>query len=94
MVAADEAYRIGLVDRVVAADALVPEAHRVAADLAAKPPVALRQAKRTTAMAAEALLAAGCRLEIEAFGLTFGTEDRVEGLKAFLAKRPPAWKGR
>jgi enoyl-CoA hydratase len=94
MVNADEAYRIGLVDRVVAAGAVVSEAQRLAADLAAKPPVALRQAKRTTAMAAEALLAAGCRLETEAFGVTFASEDRVEGLKAFLAKRPPAWKGR
>jgi enoyl-CoA hydratase len=94
MVNADEAYRIGLVDRVVAAGTALAEAQRIAADLAAKPPVALRQAKRTTAMAAEALLAAGCRLEIEAFAVTFASEDRVEGLKAFLDKRPPAWKGR
>jgi enoyl-CoA hydratase len=70
------------------------EAARVAAELAAKPPVALAQAKRATAVAADADLETGCRYEVEAFAVTFASEDRVEGLTAFLEKRPPVWKGR
>src|SRR5437867_1993560 len=62
--------------------------------VAAKAPVALAQAKRATAIAADADLETGCRFEVEAFGVTFATGDRVEGLKAFLEKRTPAWKGR
>ena len=45
-------------------------------------------------MAADADIATGCRYEIEAFAVTFASEDRVEGLRAFLDKRPPSWKGR
>ncbi|HEV7732562.1 MAG TPA: enoyl-CoA hydratase-related protein [Candidatus Binatia bacterium] len=94
MVHADEALRIGLVNRVVADDQLAAEAATLAAELATRAPVALRQAKRATRASAEATLAPGLRYEVEAFGVTFGTEDRVEGLTAFLEKRPPAWKGR
>jgi enoyl-CoA hydratase len=94
MVGADEALRVGLVNRVVPPDRLVEEATRLAADLAAKPPVALAQAKRATAVAADADLETGCRYEVEAFGVTFATEDRIEGLKAFMDKRRPAWKGK
>ena len=50
--------------------------------------------KRATAVAPDAALETGCRYEVEAFAVTFATEDRVEGLKAFLDKRPAAWKGR
>jgi enoyl-CoA hydratase len=90
----DEALRIGLVDRVVPAERLAEEAAALAAELAAKAPIALRQAKRATAIAADADLETGCRYEVEAFAVTFATDDRVEGLRAFLEKRPPAWKGR
>jgi enoyl-CoA hydratase len=93
-VGAEEALRIGLVDRVVASDRLADEAAALAAELAAKAPVALAEAKRVTAIAPDADLTTGCRYETEAFAVTFATEDRVEGLKAFLEKRRPAWKGR
>jgi enoyl-CoA hydratase/carnithine racemase len=66
----------------------------LAAELAGRAPVALRQAKRATAVAVDADRQTGCRFETEAFGLTFATEDRVEGLRAFIDKRPPVWKGR
>ena len=94
MIPADEALRLGLVNRVVPHERLAEEAARLAADLAARAPVALAQAKRATAVAADADLGAGCGYEVEAFGVTFATDDRVEGLKAFLEKRTPAWKGR
>ena len=73
---------------------LAEEAAKLAAELAAKAPVALAQAKRATAIAADADLETGCRFEVEAFGVTFATGDRVEGLKAFLEKRTPSWMGR
>ncbi|MFN8545679.1 MAG: enoyl-CoA hydratase-related protein [Candidatus Binatia bacterium] len=94
MIRAEEAHAIGLVDRVVPAAELAMEAAKLAAELAEKAPVALRQAKRATRAAVEGVLAAGCEYEIEAFGVTFASEDRVEGTRAFLEKRPAAWKGR
>jgi len=94
VVTADEALRMGLVDRVVPAAELPGHAAALAAELAARAPVALRQAKRATHAAVEGPLAAGLAHEVEAFGVVFASDDRVEGLRAFLDKRPPAWKGR
>src|SRR6058998_3813092 len=80
IVASEEALRVGLANRVVPHERLAEEAAQLAADLAGKAPVALAQAKRATAVAADADLETGCRFEVEAFGVTFATEDRVEGL--------------
>jgi enoyl-CoA hydratase len=91
---AADAHRIGLVDRVVAPTELAAEVAKVAAELAAKAPVALRQAKRAVQAATEATLATGLRFEAEAFGVAFASDDRIEGLRAFLDRRPPVWKGR
>jgi enoyl-CoA hydratase/carnithine racemase len=85
---------MGLVDRVVPAAELDAHAAALAAELAARAPVALRQAKRATRAAMEGPLAAGLAQEVEAFGVVFASEDRREGLRAFLDKRRPAWKGR
>jgi len=93
-ISAEEALRIGLVDRVVPVDRVRAEAAALAAELAGKPPVALRLAKRATAIAPDVDGATGCRYEVEAFGVAFATEDRVEGLGAFRGKRVPSWKGR
>jgi enoyl-CoA hydratase len=76
------------------ARALPAAANELAEELARKAPVALRQAKRATAMALEKDTPAGCRVEVEAFAQTFASDDRVEGLRAFLEKRNPAWRGR
>ncbi len=94
MVGAADALRLGIVDRVVPADRLAAAAGELASQLAQRAPLALRQAKRATRAAVESTLEAGLRLEIEAFAATFASEDRVEGLRAFLEKRPPRWKGR
>jgi enoyl-CoA hydratase len=94
VIAAHEALALGIVERVVPDAALADEAQALAAALAARAPIALREAKRATRAAAEALLAPGLRYEVEAFAVAFATEDRIEGLRAFLEKRQPDWKGR
>ena len=91
---AEDALRMGLVTRVVQPEALPAAARDLAEELARKAPVALRQAKKATAIALEKDTPAGCRAEVEAFAQTFASEDRVEGLRAFLDKRDPAWRGR
>lgn len=94
MVGAAEALRLGIVDRVVPDDRLADEAAALARELALRAPVALRQAKRATRAAVETDLASGLRYEVEAFATVFATDDRSEGLRAFLEKRPPRWTGR
>jgi enoyl-CoA hydratase len=94
VIGAPEALDLGIVDRVVPGDRLADEAGAFARELAARAPVALRQAKRATRAAVETSLAAGLRLEVEAFAAAFASDDRVEGLRAFLEKRTPQWKGR
>jgi enoyl-CoA hydratase len=93
MIGADEALRLGLADRVVPLAELMPEAQKLAATLAAKAPVALQQAKAAINVGNEVDLQDGCRYESEAFAVTFGSEDRSEGMRAFLDKRRPAFKG-
>ena len=94
MVGAAEALRLGIVDRVVPDDLVADEAAALARELALRAPVALRQAKRATRAAVETDLASGLRYEVEAFATVFATDDRSEGLRAFLEKRPPRWTGR
>jgi enoyl-CoA hydratase len=93
-VTAEEALRLGLVNRVLPSGELLPEAQKLAATLAGKAPVALQQAKTAINVGADVDLADGCRYEAEAFGVAFGSEDRIEGLRAFLDKRRPIFKGR
>jgi enoyl-CoA hydratase len=90
-VSAQEALRIGLVEKVVPPERLMDE---VATKLAAKPPIAIALAKQAIAMGMETGLEDGCIHEISLFGLSCATEDRVEGTSAFLEKRQPEFKGR
>jgi enoyl-CoA hydratase len=94
MVDAHEALRLGLVNRVVAAEALMPEVQKLASALAAKAPVALQQAKAAVNIGGDIDLRDGCRYEAEAFAVAFGSEDRVEGMRAFREKRRPTFRGR
>ena len=93
-IVAEDALRMGLVTRVVQPETLPAEAQDLAEELARKAPLALRQAKLATAVAVETDTGTGCRYEVEAFAVTFASDDRVEGLRAFLEKRNPAWRGR
>jgi len=93
-ITAAEAYRIGLVDRVVPAADLLAEATALAATLAGKAPVAVAAIKQAIDVGAGGTLADGLAYEAAQFGLVFDTQDRVEGVNAFLEKRPPTWQGR
>ena len=91
---ADEALRIGLVERVVPTGEALKAATELACAIAAKAPVALRYAKEAVVKGLELPLADGLRLEGDLSTLLRTTEDRVEGAKAFLEKRAPRWTGR
>jgi len=93
MVDAAEGLRLGLVDRVVAPDQLIEQARAFAASLAEKAPIALRQAKAAVNVGTDVDLASGCAYEAEGFGVAFASEDRREGMQAFLQKRRPTFKG-
>ncbi len=94
MIDAETARQWGLVNRVVKPEALLAEAAKLAAMLAAKPRVALAQAKMAIGHGLDLDLENGLRLEAEAFAVTFSTEDRTEGMAAFLGKRPAKFSGR
>jgi enoyl-CoA hydratase len=91
---ADEALRIGLVERVVPSGEALKTATELARTMAAKAPVALRYAKEAVVKGLELPLADGLRLEGDLSTLLRTTEDRLEGAKAFLEKRAPRWTGR
>ncbi|MES1246496.1 MAG: enoyl-CoA hydratase-related protein [Actinomycetota bacterium] len=94
MLSAREALDFGLVARVVAREAWLTEATRVAHAIAAKSPVAVRLAKEAVDKAFEAPLAVGVEFERRAFYLARASEDATEGLNAFVEKRPPRFEGR
>jgi len=91
---ADEARAHGLVARVVAREAWLEEAKRVAREIAAKSPVAVRLAKEAVDKAFDAPLSVGLEFERRAFYLARASEDASEGLTAFTEKRKPDFKGR
>jgi enoyl-CoA hydratase len=91
---AGEALDAGLVARVVAKEAWLEEAKRVARDIAAKGPVATRLAKEAVDRAFESSLSIGLDYERRALYLAFASEDAKEGLTAFTEKRKPDFRGR
>jgi len=91
---AREAWRIGLVERVIPATDVLAAARELARALAEKAPVALRYAKEAVVKGLELPLADGLRLENDLATLLRTTEDRVEGAKAFLEKRKPRFTGK
>jgi enoyl-CoA hydratase/carnithine racemase len=93
-IAAAEAAAMGLVNRVTASDAWLEEALDLAREIASKPPLGVRLAKRAISLAAEVPQGAGIEQERRLYELAMATEDRVEGMTAFLDKREPHWRGR
>lgn len=94
MIDAAEALRCGLVNRVVPAAELMSRTAEFAVGLAAKAPMALRLAKAAILAGGDLDLANGCGYESEVFAVAFGTEDRREGMAAFLAKRKADFSGK
>ena len=91
---AEEAFRIGLVNHVVPADQLEAKTMEIANRIAEKSPIALRLAKEAVKVASRANLDEGLRREVDLFALCFSSEDKDEGVKAFLEKRKADFKGK
>ncbi len=94
LIPAAEALRMGLVDEVVPHEAVRERAQELASKIAQKSPVALQLIKEAVRASVRAPLDEGIRLETTLFGLAFSSEDKEEGIKAFLEKRQPDFTGR
>jgi 2-(1,2-epoxy-1,2-dihydrophenyl)acetyl-CoA isomerase len=94
MVSAREAKEIGLVNEVVPADQLQSATHEMARSIAEGPPIAIGIAKMMTYQALETSLAVHGRLEFFGQDYSFNTEDREEGIRSFLEKRPAKFQGK
>jgi enoyl-CoA hydratase len=91
---AADAERFGLVNRVVPLEILMEEAKGIANKIAAKPALAIKAAKEAVLKSANLPLDEGLDFERKSFWLLFASEDRSEGMKAFLEKRKPEFKGK
>jgi enoyl-CoA hydratase/carnithine racemase len=91
---ADQAERIGLVSRVVPSGQALAAADQIAAEIAARGPVAVREAKRLIDLATDVDLATGLAAELDASDRVFATDDMLEGAEAFFEKRDPEYHGR
>jgi len=92
---AQEAARLGLVNEVVSHAELLPAARRWAAQILACAPLSVRASKQAAMRGLEAAgLEAAISGRYEQVGLMLGSEDLMEGARAFAQKRKPAWKGR
>jgi len=91
---AAEAYRIGLVNKVVPKDKLMEEAKAMAKKLASKPKAAFALIKRCIDNGLNMDLASGLTMEMDSFSIAFTSEDGREGINAFVEKRKPNYKGK
>jgi enoyl-CoA hydratase len=91
---AQEAYRIGLVNRVYAFDSLLEEAQKLAQRIAGRAPIAVQLSKSAIQRGTNLDLDSAQAYEAEVFALTFSTQDQTEGCTAFVEKRKPTFEGR
>jgi enoyl-CoA hydratase/carnithine racemase len=91
---AQEAYRLGIVNRLAKRKAWLDDALELADVVARRPPLAVRLGKQAVLAADEMALSAGLEHERRLYELAMATEDRVEGMTAFVEKRKPEFKGR
>jgi enoyl-CoA hydratase len=91
---AKDAYDWGLVNRVCEPDEVLRAALATAANIAGNAPLSVRQVKKSVRYGGQMELRTAFRFEVEAYNQLVGTEDRMEGVKAFNEKRPPVFSGR
>ena len=94
MIRADEAQRIGLVNAVYAPEELMPKAEELAKEIMKNGPIAVKYAKAAINRGIEMDIESGILLENELFAMSCATEDHVEGMHAFLEKRPAVFKNK
>jgi enoyl-CoA hydratase len=94
LIGAAEAFRLGLVDQVVAPEALIETATNLLRTMLANAPLALAGCIEALDRGAELSIDEGCAIESDQFGLLSSTSDMREGMRAFLEKRPPVFTGR
>lgn len=92
-ISANEAEKMGLVNKVVPAELLLIEAKALAKEIAKKSPLALRAAKEAVLKSYEMTMTEGLNFERKAFYMLFASEDQKEGMKAFMEKRPASFTG-
>ncbi|MCI4348047.1 MAG: enoyl-CoA hydratase-related protein [Thermoplasmata archaeon] len=93
-VTAEEAFALGFVTRVVPPDSARDEVERLASLIASRAPLAVQWVKGVVNRAVDSSMESALRLEGESAGHTFATQDRTEGMKAFLERRKPAFEGK
>ncbi|MDP4229028.1 MAG: enoyl-CoA hydratase-related protein [Bacteroidota bacterium] len=91
---AEEALKAGLINRVVPVEFYLEEAQKLAAEIANRPPVAVRLAKEAILKSFDTTIEMGLEYERKNFYMLFATEDMKEGMAAFVEKRKPEWKGK
>ncbi len=91
-ITAEEAYRIGLINQIVALPELLPEVKRIAQKIIKNAPLAVESSKKVINAGAEMELTHALSLEIGSFGNLFSTQDQTEGMTAFIEKRPANFK--
>ncbi len=94
MLTAEEAKQWGLVVKVVPNEYLVEEAKTMAKLIASKPPMAVRLGKEAVLKAFDTTMEGGLEFERKNFYMLFASEDQKEGMKAFVEKRKPEWRGK
>jgi enoyl-CoA hydratase len=90
---AAEALSMGMINRVTPPERFLEEALALAGEIAGRAPLAVRMGKEMVNLAFETPLSQGIAAERRAFYFLFASADQKEGMQAFLAKRPAAWKG-
>jgi len=93
-VSAAEAFQMGLASEVVSDERVLERALELADKIAALPPLAIRQTKEVVLAGADCSLDGGLMLERKAFDVLFDTEDQKEGMRAFIEKRKPEFRGK